>query len=225
MALFWVPFISLYIAGRTAPEWVFSLMSVEEMESMESMHGPESEALDRFSTAEDGSVIGDIPAHFAAFSFYVQHNISIGLRTFGMGLLFTVGAVYELIWEGCVLGAHFGYIHFLGSERKLWHFCVSHSSFELVGLIICAVAGLRLGLGALLPGNLTRSASLIRSGKLALPLLLGGVIMVFLAAIVEGFWSSSRIVPWEARLAFGVGFWILWACYFIFMGRGRKSHA
>jgi uncharacterized membrane protein SpoIIM required for sporulation len=212
--LFWLPFGAMIAASYFAPHWVFSLLTPTEMTMLDAMHGGKAEPLAHFSKE-----YGDFGAHFAMFGFYVQHNIGIGLKMFGMGILFTIGSIYELVWEGLKLGAMFGYIHYTGHADKIWRFAIGHSSFELTGLIICGTAGMRLGLGVLFPGRLPRSQSIAAAGRRALPILLGGAGMVFLAAIVEGFWSSQSWQSDEVRYTFGLGMWLFWLLYFLFAGR------
>lgn len=219
-ALFWVPFGAMIAAAYWAPQWLFTLLSPGELAAMDSMYGEGSTPLEQFAKE-----YGNHGTQFMMFSFYVQHNIGIGLKMFGMGILFTLGSVYELVWEGLKLGASFGYIHYTGHEANIWRFAIGHSSFELTGLIICGTAGMRLGLGVLFPGRLTRGQAITASGKLALPVLLGGAGMVFLAAFVEGFWSSRGDLPDTVRYTFGIGMWVFWLLYFLLAGRGmeRKS--
>lgn len=213
LGLFWIPFASMIAAAYLAPHWVFSMLTPAEMSMMDEMHGGSAQPIEHYKE------YGDFGAHFMMFGFYVQHNIGIGLKMFGMGILFTIGSIYELVWEGLKLGAMFGYIHYTGHADKIWRFGIGHSSFELTGLIICGVAGIRLGLGVLFPGQLPRSQSIAAAGRRALPILLGGAGMVFLAAIVEGFWSSQQYLSDDVRYTFGLGFWVFWLCYFLFAGR------
>jgi uncharacterized membrane protein SpoIIM required for sporulation len=213
LTLFWLPFIAMIVAAYFAPQWVFSLLSPSEMNDLDSMHGSKADPISHYKE------YGEFGAHFMMFGFYVQHNIGIGLKMFGMGILFTIGSIYELVWEGLKLGASFGYIHYTGHADKIWRFAIGHSSFELTGLIICGVGGMRLGLGVLFPGRLPRSQALAASGRKALPILLGGAGMVFLAAMVEGFWSSQGWLSDEVRYSFGIGCWIIWLLYFLLAGR------
>lgn len=221
-AFFWIPFGAMIAAAYFAPHWIFSMMSAPEIIMMDTMYGEDSKPLDQFTKD-----YGDVASHFMMFAFYVQHNIGIGLKLFGMGILFTVGSIYALIWQGLKLGAMFGYVHYTGHGDNIWRFAIGHSSFELTGLIICGAAGMRLGLGVLFPGRMTRGQSIAASGRKALPLLLGGAGMVFLAAIVEGFWSSQTGLSDEVRYGFGISMWVLWLLYFVFCGRNgeRNTHA
>lgn len=217
LVFFWGPFCAMIAAAYVAPHWIFSLLGPEEMASLDKMHGAGATPLNHFSKE-----YGDTGVHFMMFAFYVQHNIGIGLTLFGMGMLCTVGSVYALVSQGLILGAMFGYIHYTGHADNIWRFAIGHSSFELTGLVLCGVAGMRLGLGVLFPGRQTRGASIKAAGQRALPILLGAAGMLFLAAIVEGFWSSQTTLSDEVRYTFGVLMWLIWALYFILVGRGME---
>ncbi len=223
LLLFFVPFIAMILSSNSGTRWINSSLSVEEISSLEGMYGDGAQAVEQHQR-EDGVLTGS----FMGFAFYVNHNITIGLRSYALGILATVGSVYELAWEGVKLGAMFGYVHHTGNGHKIWQFAISHSSFELLGLILCGVAGIRLGLGLLLPGQMPRLQSIKHSARLSLPLLLGGAGMVFLAAIVEGFWSPQSFIPVGLKFAFGISMWVLWFLYFLLAGRGaaveRISH-
>jgi uncharacterized membrane protein SpoIIM required for sporulation len=215
LTLFWLPFGAMIAAAYFQPHWVFSMLSPAEMSMMDSMHGAGSAPTKHFAKE-----YGDFGVHFTMFGYYVQHNIGIGLKMFGMGILFTIGSIYELVWEGLKLGAMFGYLHYTGHAQNIWRFAIGHSSFEITGLIVCGTAGIRLGLGVLFPGRLPRSQAIAAAGRRALPILLGGAGMVFLAAIVEGFWSSQGWLSDPVRYTFGLGFWVFWLLYFLLAGRG-----
>lgn len=215
--LFFGPFCAMIAAAYYAPHWIFSLLGPAELTMLDQMHGAGAQP-----TAPFEKEYGEMGVHFMMFAYYVQHNIGIGLTMFGMGMLFTVGSVYALITQGLILGAMFGYIHYTGHADNIWRFAIGHSSFELLGLIVCGVAGMRLGLGVLFPGRNPRGRAIILAGRRALPILLGGAGMLFLAAMVEGFWSSRRELGDDVRYAFGVIMWVVWALYFLLVGRGME---
>jgi uncharacterized membrane protein SpoIIM required for sporulation len=216
--LFMIPFIAMIMSAKESPQYFYSALSTEEIAAMDDMYGDSAKSVEE--TEAEGP---EILRSFAGFAFYVEHNIGIGLKSYGLGALGTVGAVYELVWEGVKLGAMFGYVHSIGNGHKIWQFAISHSSFELLGLILCATGGVRLGLGLILPGRKTRSASLRDSAKQSLPLLFGGVFMVFVAAIIEGFWSHQPAIPADVKYAFGTSAWVFWLLYFAFAGRVRHA--
>ena len=46
-------------------------------------------------------------------------------------------------------------------------------------------------------------------------------LMLVLAAFVEAFWSSTRMVPPPVKYVVGGAFWVLVFAYLTFAGRGR----
>lgn len=214
MALFWLPMFAFIAAAHYDPRWIFTLVSPEMQQQMDAMYSAEApiEAL-REQYGSD----------FMMWAHYIENNVSIGFRIFAGGVLFTLGAIFFVGFNGLLIGAVTGYIHYAGHTENFYRFVVGHSSLELTGLVICGAAGMRLGLALLKPGRLTRRGALREAGKRALPLLYGGSIMIFLAAFVEGFWSASHAPAW-AKYTVGIGLWVLLAGYLIFSGR-RSSHA
>lgn len=215
MLLFWMPFLAFIAAAYHDERWIFAVLDEDSMRGLDGMYGRDSPG--DFLRGEWGS-------DFGMFAFYVQHNISIGLRTIAGGVLATLGAVISTATQGVLLGASFGYVHYAGNTERFYHFVAGHSSLELMGLILCGVAGTRLGMAVIHPGFLSRADALKETASKALPLIYGGPILVLLAAFVEGFWSASA-VPGNVKLAVGMALLVALALYFLFAGRGGSDEA
>jgi uncharacterized membrane protein SpoIIM required for sporulation len=136
--------------------------------------------------------------------------------------LFGVGAIYGLGYQGIILGAMFGYVHANGNLHRLYTFCASHSSFEILGIILCGAAGTVIGLGLVKPGRLSRKDALAAAGRRGLPILVGGALMVTLAAPIEGYWSPSS-VPAGVKHTVGILGWLGFAAYFALVGRRHNA--
>ena len=209
MALFFIPVAGMIIAAHYEPRWIFSILSHEDMRMMDGMYG--SDTAEEFIDNEFGS-------RFAMFGFYIQNNVSIGLRTVGAGLLFAAGAAAMTFHQGLMIGAMEGYVHYSGNVERFYTFVAGHSAFELGGLIICGAAGMRLGLSLIRPGRMSRAWALTAGGRQALPLIWGGALLIFLAAFVEAFWSAHPAPP-VVKYAVGIGNVVLLVGYLIFSGR------
>ena len=209
MALFWVPMFAFIAAAHFDPRWIFAIVSPSMQADMDSMYSA-SAPIEHLRTKYGSD--------FKMWAFYIQNNVGIGFRIFAGGVLLTLGAIFFVGYNGILIGAVTGYIHYAGHTQNFYRFVVGHSSLELLGLIICGVAGMRLGLTILKPGRLTRRDALREAGRRALPILTGGSIMIFLAAFVEGFWSASHAAPW-AKFTFGITLWILLTIYLLLAGR------
>lgn len=209
-AAFWVPFFGLMLSAEHDVRWIQAVLGAEGMASMEQMYGGVEQQLNHLRS-EYGS-------NFMMFCFYIYNNVAIDFRIFAGGMAAGVGTLFFLLFNGVYLGAAAGYVNHACDPESFWTFVAGHSSFELLGMIIAGMAGMRLGLAILKPGRLPRKRALVEASKQALPLIYGAALLTTLAAAVEGFWSA-RALPPIAKYAFGMAGWMLHACYFIFVGR------
>ncbi|MDC7220650.1 MAG: stage II sporulation protein M [Spirochaetales bacterium] len=129
----------------------------------------------------------------AMFTYYIQHNISIGFISFAAGILFGLGTVYFLLFNGLQLGAITGYVLSLGYGRNFLIFVTAHSVFELSGLILAGAAGLLLGHTVLSPGIINRRQAIDRKKGELLTLVGAATLLIFSAAIIEGYLSPQPI--------------------------------
>jgi uncharacterized membrane protein SpoIIM required for sporulation len=217
-AMFWVPFFGMLLAAYIAPEWVEAVLGPESRRMIEIGFGPGSELSDYRD--EFGS-------NFAMFGMYIWNNIGIDFRIFAGGILFCLGTIFFLVFNGVHIGASTGYAHMLHDgawPEPFYNFVSGHSSFELLAMIIAGIAGMRIGLAVLRPGRLSRGKALAREGKRALPLICGAAMMTFVAAIIEGFWSAQEM-PSVVKYAVGLTFWAVLTAYFLLAGRGASVEA
>lgn len=211
VVLFWLPFFVMMFSGQSGLVWIQSIIGPEGMVGMDAMYGKEGDAL-----AHGRETHG---SDFMMFTFYIMNNVGIDFRTFAGGIFFGIGTLFFTIFNGLAIGASAGYVHATGDPMKFWTFVSGHSAFELVGLHLSSMAGLRLGWGLIRPKQLTRMAALVKNAREALVLLGGAAILTFFAAFVEGFWSAH---PNPAALKFTVGgvFWVITIAY---LCSGRKA--
>jgi len=157
------------------------------------------------------------------FGFYISNNISVSFRTFASGILFGVGSIFFLVFNGLLMGAVAGHLTNAEFTQTFFSFVVGHGSFELTAIAISGAAGLKLGYSLLAPGNLMRKESLMRASKVAIQLVYGVIIMLVIAAFIEAFWSSNNVLmPWQKYLVGGF-LWALVIGYFVFSGRSVNS--
>lgn len=215
MLLFWGPLFAFIIAAYQDERWIFAVLDEGTMAQLDEMYG---------SSSVLSSYRGKFDSDFMMFAFYIYNNIGIGLRTIAGGVLATLGAVVVTGMQGIILGAMFGYVHYAGNTERFYTFVAGHSSFELLGLIICSVAGTRLGMAVVNPRGLSRADALKATARLALPMIYGGPLLLLLAAFVEGFWSASSVPP-PAKIVVGIACWLLLSGWLFFAGRGEPDEA
>jgi uncharacterized membrane protein SpoIIM required for sporulation len=157
---------------------------------------------------------------FASFLF--DHNTWVGIMTFGFGLAAGVPTLMLNVYQGLVLGA-FVALHY---DRGLLVDCLGwisiHGTTELGALILLAAGGLVIAEKVLFPGTYGRLDNLARHGRQAGQIAVGAVLMLFVAAILEGgFRQLVASTPW--RFAIGGTIGLLWIAYFSLCGRGRSG--
>jgi uncharacterized membrane protein SpoIIM required for sporulation len=135
--------------------------------------------------------------------------------TFG---IFTAERLYE---NGAILGALSYEMNTVGKLGFLWASIMPHGVPELSGIIMAGAAGFVMGWALINPGRRKRGEALRAAGKDALVLLCVGVVLMFIAAPIEGFFSFNPRVPSFVKviviaieLVFWISFWI---------GYGRTS--
>ena len=216
MFLFFVPGILMVAAAHYEPRWIFAVLSPEQMQMMDSMYGKDD------PTSIMRETFG---SDFGMFGYYVYNNTTIGLRIAGMGLLAMVGSMFALGYQGVVLGAMEGYVHYAGNTERFYTFVAGHSAFELIGIVICGTAGMKLGQAVLKPGQESRGAALATAGRRALPIVYGGALLIILAAFFEGFWSAGPASS-QTKYTVGIVNAVLLTLYLTFCGRsGEESDA
>ena len=208
--VFWLPFFAMMLSALHDIRWIQAVLGPHGMVSMEQMYGGKEEQLAHLRE-EYGS-------NFMMFCFYIYNNVAIDFRIFAGGMAAGVGSLFFLVFNGLHLGAAAGYVNHACNPESFWSFVSGHSSFELLGMVVSGMAGMRLGLAILRPGRLRRVRALVEASKKALPLIYGAALMTTLAAVIEGFWSAQPI-PSEAKVAFGIAGWILHTGYFLMAGR------
>lgn len=207
---FLTPLVAVAVKVVVNPDWVYSVMDAEQVSGLEAMYNPASEHFSR-ERASDGD--------FEMFGFYIFNNIGISFRVFASGLLFGLGTIAQLVFNGIFIGAAFGHMSVVGFEETFHAFVIGHGAFELTAIVLSGAAGLLLGYALVAPGALTRTAALRNAGSRAIRIVFGSTLMLVVAAFLEAFWSSSNALP--AVVKFGVGglFWLLVFAYFLFAGR------
>ncbi|MGJ8672431.1 stage II sporulation protein M [Rubritalea sp.] len=211
---FLIPLFGMWISIHYDLDWVRSILGSDGMAGMDSMYGKGEEA--------NLDMRDETGANFMMFGHYVHNNIGIDFQIIAGGILAGVGSLFILLMNGLGIGGAMAYVIEYGDPVKFFTFVSGHAPYELTGMVVAGMAGMRIGLGLLNPGRMSRGRALLESGKRGLPLVYGAFILTFMAACVEGFWSAHSFTPW---IKYTVGFvgWALLILYFVFAGRGKRE--
>lgn len=210
LAFFIAGIVSSVAILNNRPDLRYQIVSPEE----ESLFKRWTEGKHEKATAEEASTM---------WIFYATNNPrasalagSIGATTFG------VGSVWFMWRTGSQLGA-------LGSDmqraQKLPFLVTSlaaHGASELSGAIVASSAGLVLGGALIAPGRRRRGDAIRDAGKHGLTLLGMGILMMYVAAPFEAFFSFRPEIDQSFKGMIGILVFGLWIWYWSAAGREPK---
>jgi uncharacterized membrane protein SpoIIM required for sporulation len=159
-----------------------------------------------YKGAEEGGL-----AVFATFLF--THNAQVAIFCFALGFAFAVPTAMLLLYHGGMVGAFFALYGRHGLADELGGWLIIHGSTELFAIVLAGAAGLRIGWAVVFPGRAARLAAASRSGRAAATAMVGVVIMLAAAGLLEGF-GRQLIVEDSVRYAIGLAMLILWLIYY-----------
>ena len=212
--LFFVPIAVMMLALQHYPEAIYLVLSPEQVGQFEDMYSPSAAHLGRPRSAA---------SEWGMWGMYIRNNIGIDFQCFAGGIAFGVGAVFYILFNGLMIGAIAGHLTELGYIETFWGFVAGHSAFELTGAVLSGAAGLKIGMALIAPGNRSRLAALKDNAGIAVRLAYGAMMLTFLAAFIEAFWSPERGIPFEFKVGAGIFLWLLTWGYLLLAGRQHNA--
>ncbi|MBL9076896.1 MAG: stage II sporulation protein M [Planctomycetes bacterium] len=168
------------------------------------------------------TLFGDDDGDLLAFaSMLFTNNSSVGILTYGLGFVFGLPVVLLLLYNGMLLGAMSALFHERGLGVEWWSWVLPHGVTELLAIVLCGAAGLAVGQQLVFPGPHSRLHALTVVGRRMGAVVAGSVVMLALAAVVEGvFRQVVQSVP--VRYVLAATFAALWCAYFVCAGRRQR---
>ncbi len=145
------------------------------------------------------------------------NNIQVSFLAFVTGILFAVPTIALLAFNGANVGVAAGLFHDAGEASKFWGLILPHGLLEITAIIVAGGAGLRMGWSMIVPGDRTRTQSLIREAQRSVSIVLGLIIVFILAGLIEGFVTPSPLETW-ARVSIGVAAFVAFWSYILAFG-------
>lgn len=201
-AVFWGLFGGGIVATWLRPEFAVEVVGDAILANCEAMYA-ERPGSGGFTSARAGMA-----------GFYVFNNAGIGLKCFAGGILFGIGSLVVLAFNGLGLGTVFGHMLASPVADHFGEFVTAHGPFELTAIVLSAAAGLRLGWALVDTRGWSRWESLRRTAPEALATAGLATVLFFLAAFIEAFVSPATI-PWSAKAAVAIGSTLLMVVYFL----------
>lgn len=128
---------------------------------------------------------------------------------------FGVVTLQILFMNGGVVGALYHECEQVGRGGYLMVHIMPHGVTELSGLVLSGAAGFVMAGALIHPGRRRRGEALKEAGKDAIVILATSVVLMFIAAPIEGFFSFNADVPDSARLAVIVLSAVAWGTFWV----------
>ncbi len=148
---------------------------------------------------------------FAAFLF--SNNAGVCILAFALGFAFGIPSLLLLIHNMAMLGAM---IWLFASAGLGWDFAAwlsVHGTTEIFGILLAGAAGLHIGRSMAFPGTRTILEAASQSGRRAAVVMVGVVLMMVIAALLEAF-PRQLIENTQGRFVVGGSFLVFWLSYF-----------
>lgn len=133
---------------------------------------------DPMAVYKDGDVLN-------MFVRIASNNLLVAFRAFIFGLLFALGSLGILIYNGIMVGAFQYYFISKGvaveSILAIW----MHGTMEISAIVISGGAGLIMGSGLVFPGTYTRLQSLRMSARAGIRIMAAVTPIIIVAALIE----------------------------------------
>jgi uncharacterized membrane protein SpoIIM required for sporulation len=146
-------------------------------------------------------------------SFLFTHNSEVSLLAFALGFAACLPTAFLIFENGLMLGALFAVYaaHGLGFDLGGWIFI--HGVTELFAVTLAGGAGFRIGWSLAFPGEKSRIDALKDAGRVAANVMVGVVVMLMFAGLLEGF-GRQLITNTFARYAIAAATGVIWLSYF-----------
>ena len=205
-----------YLLIRSDPTWYYSIIP----EGLAQGRDPTTDADTLRATLYDGKQ--SWLAVFATFLF--THNSQIAIFSFALGFAFAVPTVLLILYNGLVLGAFFAVFEAKGLGPNLAPWLMIHGTTEIFAICIAGASGIRIGMAIAFPGRDSRTDSAVRAGRTAATAMAGTVVMLAVAALLEGF-GRQLILDDSLRVLVGSAVLVGWLAYFYVWPKQVARHA
>lgn len=147
---------------------------------------------------------------FAASLF--THNSSVAILAFALGFALGLPSILLMAYNGFTLGAFVALFAMKGLAVDALGWLLIHGVTELLAVTLAGAAGLHIGRAIAFPGGLSRLEAASRAGRDAAALLVGVLLMLLIAGVIEGV-GRQVITSTPTRFAIAAVSGMVWIFY------------
>lgn len=158
-------------------------------------------------------------------TYLFRNNAGVAILAFALGFAFGVPTLLLLIQNTATLGAMIWLFHGQGLGLDFIAWVSIHGTTELLAILLAGAAGLHVGRTIAFPGDRPVLAATAEAGRRASMVMVGVVLMLVVAALLEGF-ARQMVDNTQDRLIIGGTMLALWLAYlFAWRGPGAQEAA
>jgi len=197
--------VAAYAMVTANPDWYFGFISADMAQGRD----PSATV----QTLRD-TIHGADPEHLGFFATYLfVHNAGVALLAFALGFAFAAPTSLLMIYNGCTLGAMVAVFASKGLGLEFGAWLAIHGTTELFAIILAGAAGMRIGMATAFPGRLARLASAVKAGRSAAFVMVGVVVMLVVAGLLEGI-GRQVVDNTLSRTLIGGAMLLFWLVYY-----------
>lgn len=134
------------------------------------------------------------------------HNIQVTFLAFSLGAVTIIGGLWLLFYNGVLLGAVAAMYVLDGVPMFFFAWVGPHGALELPSIIFGGAAGLIAGRALLMPGDLSRAASLRRVLPAVWRIMIATAMTLVFAGLIEGSFSqfTSNTFPYGLKIGVAI---------------------
>ncbi|MBW8812074.1 MAG: stage II sporulation protein M [Caulobacterales bacterium] len=153
-------------------------------------------------------------------SFLFTHNSQIALFSFALGVAFGLPTAALMVQNGGMLGAFLALFVSRGLGPQAVGWLMIHGTTELFALVLSGASGFAIGWSVAFPGARTRVDAVAAAGRRAATVMVGVVVMLLVAGLLEGF-ARQLVQDDLVRYAVAASMLALWLAYFYWPRRAQ----
>ena len=161
-------------------------------------------------------------AVFAAALF--SNNAQVAILAFALGFAFALPSLLLLVHNMAGLGAMLWLFNRAGLLPDLVAWLMVHGTTELFAILLAGAAGIHVGRALAFPGEAAVLDAAAIAGRRAAQVMTGVVLMLIVAAVLEGFFRQLVQDP-LGRFAIGGFMLVVWIGYLFAWRRGAAGEA
>jgi uncharacterized membrane protein SpoIIM required for sporulation len=197
------------------PEWYYALVSSGFAD--ERVPGASRDVLHGTLFGHQGR---DGMGVFAAALF--SNNVQVSILCFALGFAFGLPTMLLLIHNTALMGAMLWLYDGQGLLVDFIGWLAIHGTTELFAILLAGAAGIHIGRTMAFPGNMAIVDAAALAGRRAAQVMAGVVLMLVVAAVLEGF-ARQLVDATPSRLIVGGFMLVFWTGYFFAFRRGERG--